>query len=61
MEPMHLTVLSVRTVNGRVRAVVRAVSPESANIHLVLSFPDTDRRNVWEAARDEALKYLDIA
>lgn len=59
MEPMQITVLSARVVNGHVRAVVRAdSSPEAVN-HLRLAFPISGPTDMWAAACDEALKCLD--
>ena len=55
------SVLSVRVVNGHVQATVRVDCPPEAKIHVVLRFPITGPIDVWAAARDEALKYLDIA
>lgn len=61
MEPMTITVISARVETDHVRAVVRADSPPRATIHLVLRFPITGPTDIWAAARDEALRYLDIA
>lgn len=61
MEAMQITVISARTANGHVRATIRAISPPTADIHLVLNIPVTGLTDIWAAARDEALKYLDVA
>ena len=60
METMIVNVMSARIVVENVHAIVRAVSPPCAVIHLQLVFPPLGQANIWEAARDEALKYLDI-
>lgn len=61
MKPMTITVLSARLTGKKVRATVRADSPPVAVIHLRLEFPISEPTDVWAAARDEALKYLDPA
>jgi hypothetical protein len=58
---MTLSVVAARIVEGQVHAVVRADSPPNAVIHLRLTFPVTGPTDIWAAARDEALKYLDPA
>lgn len=61
MKLMNIVVISARRVNGQVRAVVCARHAERATIHLVLSFAEPVANNLFEAAYDEALKYLDVA
>lgn len=61
MERMSITVISCRVFDRHVRAVVRADGPPHVVIHLRLEFPITGPTDVWAAARDEALKYLDPA
>ena len=61
IERMIITVISARVVTGDVQAVVRVDSPPRANIHLRLKFPITWLTDIWSAARDEALRYLEIA
>ncbi|MEX0708135.1 MAG: hypothetical protein WD078_09250 [Woeseia sp.] len=57
---MTILVLSARVIDGHVQALVRADSSPHAIIHLWLEFPFTGPTDIWAAARDEALKYLDI-
>lgn len=61
MEVMEIRVLSVQPLGDQYRAVVRADSPPNAKIHLVLTFPITAQKDIWAAARDGALRYLDVA
>ncbi len=58
---MKLDVISVqRAEDHRVRALVRADSLPSATIFLQLRFYRPEGSDLWEAARDEALRYLDL-
>ncbi len=59
MERMHITVVSARVVDGEVRATVRATAP-GVRISVCLTFPVTGPTEPWSAARDYALRYLDI-
>lgn len=59
MEAMTVSVISVRRANGEIRAWVRADSPVGARLHIELRFPAQEGENPWEAAYDEALRYLD--
>jgi len=61
MEPMTVRVISARVVAEDVHAVVRADSKPRATIHLRPTFPITGPTDIWAAARDEALRYLDIS
>lgn len=54
-------VVSARTVGDRVYAIVRADSSPNAVVHLRLVFQIAGPTDIWAAARDEALKYLDPA
>lgn len=58
---MEIAVVSARVVDNNVRAVVRADSPPHAVIHVWLEFPIIGPTDIWAAARDEALRYLDLA
>ena len=60
MEHMDLTVLSVRFEGRNAHAYVRAAAGHEAVIHLFLQFEAQDG-DLWEQARDQALRYLDIA
>ena len=60
MQPMRIRVVSARVVAGHVHATVRAEAPPRAVIHLRLAFPIAGPTDVWAAARDEALRYLDV-
>jgi len=60
-EPLQITVASAREVRGKVRAVVRAGSPPEVQIHLQLLFPIKQGIDIWAAARDEMLRYLDVS
>lgn len=44
-----------------VPAVVRADGPANRRIHVSLEFPIVGPTAIWAAARDETLKYVDIA
>ena len=60
METMKLNVISVQRMdNNYIRALVRADSPPTARIHLQLWFSRPEGSDLWDAARDEALRYLD--
>lgn len=59
MEPMTITVISARVLDGQVRAIVRADALPQARIHLRLAFPLTRPTDIWAAAREVALRYLD--
>ncbi len=59
MENLEITVMSARVVEGYARAIVRADSPPEPQIHLQLEFPIVGPTDIWAAARDEALKFLD--
>lgn len=63
MEPMEVTVLSLKERHGGVQARVRA-DADKAQIHLLLWFPtptDATAVELWALAYHEALKYLDPA
>ena len=63
MEFMQINVLSLREHNGKVVARARADAPR-ARIWLELTVPvdpGAGQQEKWQAARDEALKYLDPA
>lgn len=61
MEAMTITVLSARWVGGEIRAWIRADSRPRARLHIQLRFPAQKGRKPWEAAYDEALRYLDVS
>lgn len=61
MEKLSISVVSAFLVGNEVRAIVRATDKPRATIHLRLTFPVTGPTDIWAAARDEALKYLDVA
>lgn len=61
MESMVIQVISARRVGDKVRAVIRAESQPEALIHLLLEFEPLDSTNMWEEARNQALRYLDVA
>lgn len=63
MEPMKLSILSVRRDGSKVVANARA-DCEEAQIHLRLTFHvegDVTAAELWTRSYDEALRYLDIA
>ena len=59
---MHIAVLSIRERDGQIVAYARAVA-ENAVIHLQVQFtrPLATKAELWEVARDEVLRYLDVA
>lgn len=60
MEKMQITILSVRQCNGT--AVVRAcATARKARIHLEVGFESSKQRDIWDEARLEVLRFLDIA
>ena len=59
MEPMNVAVVSAKIVGDKVHPV-SAVSAPCPVIHLQLEFPHQGLSDIWEAARDEALKYPNI-
>ena len=59
--PANQCCLSPCVVAEDVRAVIRAESRPRASIHLRLIFPITGPTDTRAAARDEALRYLDVA
>lgn len=61
MESLDLTVVSAREVDGEVRAFVRAVSPGGTVVYLELKLTPNGIVDIWLAARNEALKFLNIA
>lgn len=61
MEPMLIHLLSVRQDRGEVRVRARAVAAQ-ARISIEVWFdspPATTKRELWEEARDQVLRYLD--
>ena len=63
MEQMRIKVISVRLKGRQYRAYIRANAP-NVEIALVIHFrADASARSpdIWCRARDEALRYLDIA
>ena len=58
--PLEITVVSARVVGTEVKATVRADHLPGAQIVLQLRFPITAAIDIWSAARDEALCYLDV-
>jgi hypothetical protein len=60
MERMEIRVISVRLVDGEVQARVIANNPRT-RIRIELTFPARQGANPWEAAYDEALRFLDVA
>ena len=60
VESMSVTILSIRPRGERLVARAQARA-EEARIWLEVEFDVHDQECVWERARDEALRYLDIA
>lgn len=60
MEPMSVTILSIRPRGERIVARAQAKADE-ARIWLEIEFELDAQECVWTRARDEALRYLDIA
>ena len=63
METMRITVQSIVEQEGCYRARARAVARNAA-IRLEVTFvvhPHAARREIWEQAKDEVLRYLDPA
>ncbi len=63
MERMDITVLSVTRRSGQIQARARATAKD-ATIWLAVSFetfPEVSEGEIWQQARDEVLRYLDIA
>ena len=63
MEPMNVTLISVIKREGNVRARARAVA-QDARLNLEVTFEaglHSSREDLWRQARDEVLRYLDIA
>jgi hypothetical protein len=63
MEAMAIQLVSVIVREGRAVARARAVAAE-ARISIEVSFsvpPGLSRSDLWECARDEVLRYLDLA
>lgn len=61
MESLTITVLCARLIDREVHAIVRAEQLPRARIHLRLTFPVVRPTDIWAAARDEALRFLDPA
>lgn len=61
MMPLTIEVLTATVVSGRIETVIRARRIPHADILLRLQIPIVGPTDILEAARDEALKYLDIA
>lgn len=59
-ERMQITVISVRIIDGEVRARVVADDPR-ARIRIELTLPAKHGENPWDPAYDEALRFLDVA
>ena len=63
MEPLSIHVLTVKKCDHNVRATVRA-SAKHARIRIELQFvapAGASREDLWQLARDQALRYLDPA
>lgn len=60
MEPMSITIFSIKPRGERFVARARACA-EDARIWLEIEFSWRDQGSLWERARDEVLRYLDIA
>ena len=63
MEPMNVTLISVFNKEGNVRARARAVA-QDARIMVEVRFQADEgvsRAELWLEARDQCLRYLDVA
>ncbi len=63
MERMDITVLSVTRRSDQIQARARAVARD-AKISLEVTFaahPEASDGDIWQQARDEVLRYLDLA
>ena len=63
MEPINVTLISVFKEKGKIRARARAVAHD-AEIMIEVRFranPKESKSRLWEKAREEVLRYLDIA
>ncbi len=63
MEPMTIRIISVVENDGQIRARTRTTA-EDAKISLEVTFaahPEASKAELWDRARDEALRYLDLA
>lgn len=60
MEPMSITILSIRP-KGEVFVVRAQARADEARIWLEIEFRAHDQECIWQRARDETLRYLDIA
>lgn len=59
MEPMTVRILSIKRRGERFVARARARA-EDAQIWLEVEFSAREQENLWERARDETLRYLDV-
>lgn len=63
MEPMRITILSIQEHGGQVVTHARAEA-DAATIHLRVHFAKPcgiTWDDMWDRARDEVLKYLDVS
>ena len=63
MEPMNVTLISVFNKEGNVRARARATA-QHATINIEVCFhadEGASRAELWLEARDQCLRYLDVA
>lgn len=58
---MSISVVQVLVVNNRAVAVVQASCPPTAEIRMELHFCLHGSEDPWEAAYENALRYLDVA
>jgi hypothetical protein len=63
MEPMKVTLISMIKKEGKIHARARAEA-QYATINIEVTFEarlHSSREDCWQQARDEVLRYLDVA